>query len=119
VTPARHRVGVIGARRKRQGTGEYVAREFARCGCDVRAVVGTSEPTIELARTALRQRYGIDCAGFASLAAMLQTEPVDIVAVCSPAGVSTLRAAKTLREKYANAQNGCWSSFSSKGDTWP
>lgn len=100
MTPARHRVGVIGARRKRQGTGEYVAREFARCGCDVRAVVGTSEPTIELARTALRQRYGIDCAGFASLAAMLQTEPVDIVAVCSPADAH-------LAQLELAAQAGC------------
>lgn len=85
VTPARRRVAVIGARRKRQGTGEYVAREFARCGCDVRAIVGTSESTIELARKALRQRYDIDCVGFTSLAALLRSEPVDIVAVCSPA----------------------------------
>lgn len=85
VTPARHRVAVIGARRKRQGTGEYVARDFARCGCDVRAIVGTTESTIELARKELRQRYDIDCVGFTSLAALLQNEPVDIVAVCSPA----------------------------------
>lgn len=85
MTPARHRVAIIGARRKRQGTGEYIAREFARCGCDVRAIVGTTEATIELARRALHQRYGIDCVGFTSLAALLQSEPVDIVAVCSPA----------------------------------
>lgn len=83
--PARHRVAVIGARRKRQGTGEYIAREFARCGCEVRAIVGTSASTVEIARTALRERYGIDCAGFTSLAALLRSEPVDIVAVCSPA----------------------------------
>ncbi|MDX1488975.1 MAG: Gfo/Idh/MocA family oxidoreductase, partial [Acidiferrobacterales bacterium] len=98
--PTRHRVAVIGARRKRQGTGEYIAREFARCGCDVRAIVGTSESTIELARKALDQHYGIDCVGFTSLAALLQNEAVDIVAVCSPAEAH-------LAQLELAAQAGC------------
>ena len=77
-------VAVVGARRKRQGTGEYVAREFARCGCDVRAIVGTSQSTIELARAGLRERYGIECAGYTSLVELLEAEKVDVVAICSP-----------------------------------
>jgi predicted dehydrogenase len=77
-------VAVVGARRKRQGTGEYVAREFARCGCEVRAIVGTSQSTIELARAALRERYGIECTGYMSLAELLGAEKVDVVAICSP-----------------------------------
>lgn len=100
MSSAKHRVAVVGARRERQGTGEYVAREFARCGCDVRAVVGTSEATIELARVVLRQRYGIDCKGFTSLAVLLQSEPVDIVAVCSPAHTH-------LNQLEMAAQAGC------------
>jgi predicted dehydrogenase len=80
-----YRVAVVGARRKRQGTGEYVAREFARRGCQVRAIVGTSQSTIELACAGLRERYGIECKGYTSLAALLDAEKVDVVAVCSPA----------------------------------
>ncbi|MFQ5937562.1 MAG: Gfo/Idh/MocA family oxidoreductase, partial [Acidiferrobacterales bacterium] len=77
-------MAIVGARRRRQGTGEYIAREFARCGCDIRAIVGTTEQSIELARAALRQRYGIHCRGFTSLAALLDAASIDIVAICSP-----------------------------------
>lgn len=79
-----YRVAVVGARRKRQGTGEYVAREFVRCGCEVQAIVGTSPATVELACAALRERYDIECNGYTSLAALLDAERVDVVAVCSP-----------------------------------
>ncbi len=84
VSSNEYQVAVVGARRKRQGTGEYVAREFARCGCEVRAIVGTSQSSIELARVVLRERYDIECNGYTSLAALLDAEKVDVVAVCSP-----------------------------------
>ena len=84
VSSNEYRVAVVGARRKRQGTGEYVAREFVRCGCKVPAIVGTSTSTIELARAALRERYDIECNGYTSLAALLDAESIDVVAVCSP-----------------------------------
>jgi predicted dehydrogenase len=79
-----NRVAVVGARRKRQGTGEYVAREFARCGCEVRAIVGTTDETVKRACATLRERYEIECSGFLSLSALLEKEPVDMVAICSP-----------------------------------
>jgi predicted dehydrogenase len=104
------RVAVVGARRKRQGTGEYVAREFARCGCEVRAIVGTSRPTVELARTGLRERYGIECKGYTSLAALLEVEKVDVVAVCSPAYAH-------LPQLELAAQVGCHA-FSEKPLWW-
>lgn len=78
------KVAVIGARRRREGTGEYIAREFARLGCEVRAIVGASDATIEETRHNLRERYGIRCVGYRSLAALLDEESVDAVAICSP-----------------------------------
>ncbi|MDH3671888.1 MAG: Gfo/Idh/MocA family oxidoreductase [Gammaproteobacteria bacterium] len=78
-------MAVVGARRHRQGTGEYVAREFMRCGCSVCAIVGTTRATVEAARRVLRERHGIECSGFLSLEALLENEPVDMIAVCSPA----------------------------------
>ncbi len=79
-----YRVAVVGARQRRQGTGEYVAREFARQGCEVSAIVGTTPETLANARATLQERYGICCRGFLSLDALLREEPIDIVAICSP-----------------------------------
>lgn len=78
------RVAVVGARCRRQGTGEYVARELARAGCRVTAVVGTSEATLAEARRRLGERHGIRCRGYLRLADLLAAEPLDAVAVCSP-----------------------------------
>ncbi len=80
-------VAVVGARRERQGTGEYVAREFANRGCNVRAIVGTTPDTIAMARRDLKQRYGIECDGYLSLPALLAARTIDVVAICSPAEV--------------------------------
>ncbi len=82
-----YRVAVVGARRRRQGTGEYIAREFVRQGCVVSAIVGTTPATLDAARAALRERYGIEARGFLSLDELLARETVDIVAVCSPPAV--------------------------------
>ncbi len=83
----KYRVAIVGARRQRQGTGAYVAREFANCGGDVRAIVGTTPATIAVARADLKARYGIECEGYSSLTALLEAQPIDVVAICSPAEV--------------------------------
>lgn len=105
-----YRVAVVGARRKRQGTGEYVAREFVRCGCRVSAIVGTSPSTIELARGALRERYGIECNGYTSLAQLLEAEAIDVVAICSPPHIH-------LSQLELASQVGCHA-FSEKPLWW-
>ena len=79
------RAAVIGARRQRQGIGEYVARELGRSGCEVTAIVGTRPETVAEAQAMLNARYGLECRGYLSLDALLADEPVDIIAICSPA----------------------------------
>jgi predicted dehydrogenase len=79
------RVAVVGARRERQGTGEFIARSFAQHGCSVEAIAGTSEASAEKARGALRDRYAIDCRAYVSLDELLRKEKPDVVAVASPA----------------------------------
>lgn len=78
------RAAVVGARRNRQGTGEYVARELAAAGCAVTAIVGTRPESVEAARRGLRERHGLDVRGYTSLQALLEAETVDVVAICSP-----------------------------------
>jgi len=80
------RVGVVGARQAVQGIGAYVAREFARAGCEVVGIVGTSAATVAAARADLAQRFGLSCEGYTELAELLARQRPDIVALCSPAG---------------------------------
>ena len=79
----RERVHVIGARRKRQGIGGYVAREFAKAGAEVVAVVGSTAETAREAAAGL-VGHGIVAAPWQDLAAALEAEDPDIVAICSP-----------------------------------
>ena len=77
-------VTVIGARRARQGTGEFIARWFADAGAHVVAVVGRSPDTAAEAATALRDRYGIECRSYSDPRAALDQEQPDIVAIATP-----------------------------------
>ncbi|MGE0711334.1 MAG: Gfo/Idh/MocA family protein [Planctomycetota bacterium] len=75
---------VVGARRVRQGTGEFVARELQRRGVRVEAIVGTTPVTLADAREELAARHGIRARGYLSLPELLAAERVDLVAICTP-----------------------------------
>jgi predicted dehydrogenase len=81
-----HRLGVavVGARRVRQGTGEYVAREFSRAGCTIAGVVGTSRSSVDEACSTLASKYGVECSGYLDLQSLAAEHAVDVVAICSP-----------------------------------
>lgn len=68
----------------RQGTGEYVARELQRAGCEVVGVVGTSPASIDEARAGLRERHGIDARGYRTVEELIARERPEVVAICSP-----------------------------------
>ena len=89
------RAAVVGARRTRQGTGEWVARDLAGAGVTVCAIVGTSPEGRRSALETLRERYGIEARAYASLPELLSEERVDVVAICSPreAHLEQVRAA--------------------------
>lgn len=75
---------VIGARRHRQGIGEFVARYLDAAGVDVCGIVGTSAVSVDDAKETLATRYAIDCNGYSNLDAALSVENPDVVAICSP-----------------------------------
>jgi predicted dehydrogenase len=74
---------IIGARRRRQGIGGFVARAFQGAGCDVCAVVGTSSESACAARDELRAA-GIGATPYHDLDVALARERPDVVAICSP-----------------------------------
>ena len=78
------RIGLIGARRVRQGLGPFVARDLHRLGADVSCVLGTSKQTAESAARELRE-IGIEARAWSDLDALLEAEDLDALAILSPA----------------------------------
>ncbi|NNE97868.1 MAG: Gfo/Idh/MocA family oxidoreductase [Pyrinomonadaceae bacterium] len=78
------RVLVVGARRKRQGTGPFVARAFKQAGAEICGIVGTSENSIDEALDILSSEHDVNCPGYESLGKALEEQNPDILAICSP-----------------------------------
>ena len=77
-------IGLIGARRTRQGLGPFVARELHAAGAAVACVVGTHPETAQEARRQLRDEHRIDVRSYADVDTMLSRERLDAVAILSP-----------------------------------
>jgi predicted dehydrogenase len=79
------RVGIVGARRARQGLGPFVARDLVTAGAEVVAFTATSEATRAEAGAQLRDVAGVTANAHESVGAMLAAESLDAVAILSPA----------------------------------
>ena len=77
------RVGIVGARRERQGLGPHVARYLRTWGAEVPCFVGTSARTIDLAREELAQAR-INPRGYLDVGEMVARERLDALAILSP-----------------------------------
>lgn len=90
------RAGVIGA----SGIGKHHAKWFNALGCEVAAIAGTSAESVAAASQALQELLDFAGRGYVGAQAMLDTEALDLVAVCSPPPLH--------REHFlAAAQRGC------------
>lgn len=78
------RVGIVGARRRRQGLGPYVARELVRAGAAIPCILGTTRESVEVARRELLQTLRLRARGFVEIAEMLESETLDALAILSP-----------------------------------
>jgi predicted dehydrogenase len=78
-------VGVVGARRERQGLGPFVARDLVAAGASVPCFLGFRRETLEDARRGLREIALADAAGYLDAESMLAECPIDALAVLSPA----------------------------------
>lgn len=82
-----HRVLIVGARRRKQGLGEFIAQYFHEQGAEICGIVGTSSHSVEDTACYLQQHYGITTQGYTGLAdAIEQTKPT-VVVIASPTGV--------------------------------
>ncbi len=78
------RVGVVGARRVREGTGEHLARFLHAAGTKVVAVLGTSAGSAAEAAADLAARHGIAATPYADLERLLADARLDALVVASP-----------------------------------
>jgi hypothetical protein len=78
------RVGLIGARRRRQGLGPFVAQQLVAAGAEIPCLLGTSAESVDLARRGLKERCGIEARGYVELRELLAGEKLDALAVLSP-----------------------------------
>jgi len=78
------RVGIIGARRRRQGLGPFVARDLVTAGARVAAFVATHADSRDAAREELATSCGIAANGYLTLGTMLENERLDALAILSP-----------------------------------
>jgi len=78
------RVGLVGARRARQGLGPFVARDLARAGAEVPCFLVTRSASLEPAQEALARHAGLHPRGYVALDAMLERESLDALAILSP-----------------------------------
>lgn len=76
-------IAIIGARRSRNGIGEYIGKFFHRNSVNVLCVLGTTMETAAEASEALK-RHGIDARPYRDFSEMTATEDLDAVAVASP-----------------------------------
>ena len=81
----RVRVGIAGARRVREGLGPFVARELRAAGADVVAFAGTTPESVAAAGRALAEAGAAGARGYVGVGALLAAEPLDALAILSPA----------------------------------
>jgi predicted dehydrogenase len=75
------RIGIAGAR----GIGKHHAKWFAQAGCEVTAVYGTSEASVERAAAGLRDLFGFTGRTYHDWDRFLAEGGFDACSVCSPA----------------------------------
>ncbi|MFK7794927.1 MAG: Gfo/Idh/MocA family protein [Gammaproteobacteria bacterium] len=79
-----YKIGIIGAARRHQGTGPFIARIFANLGHQITGIVGTSKNSTRQAVTDLSDHYGITTQGYTDLKQLLNQQNLDILVIASP-----------------------------------
>ena len=78
------RVGIIGARRVRQGLGPFVARDLRAAGAEVPAFLATREASLAPAAERLLEIAGVAAEGFVDPDRFYGEAGLDAVAILSP-----------------------------------
>ena len=83
--PTRPRIGIVGAARRRQGLGPFVARDLTAAGAEIPGFVVTSAASRDAVSRAWAKDLGIQARGHLDLSSLLRAERLDALAILSPA----------------------------------
>ncbi len=78
------RIGIIGARRVRQGLGPFVVRDLLAEGAEVPCVLGTRAASASAAKDELAKLCSANVVPYHDLQTMLSNESLDALAILSP-----------------------------------
>ena len=81
----RPRIGILGAGRRRQGLGPFVARDLVAAGAEIAGFVVTSAASLDAVTRAWACELGIQARGHLELSSLLRAEQLDALAILSPA----------------------------------
>ncbi len=79
-----YKIGIIGAARRHQGTGPFIARSFSQLGHTISGILGTSSASVNEATTHLSNQYGISTRGYTNIEELFDQQQLDIVVISSP-----------------------------------
>ncbi len=79
-----HRVLILGARRRNQGLGEFIAKYFHEQKAVICGIVGTSRDSVEGTCLYLKAQYGFSTRGFTDLAQAIEESRPTVVVIASP-----------------------------------
>jgi hypothetical protein len=79
-----YEIALIGAARRRQGTGPFVAKIFHSLGHQIVGVIGSTLSSGQAARDQLQQDYQITTRAYADLTELNKHHNPQIIAICSP-----------------------------------
>lgn len=82
-----HRMLIVGARRRNQGLGEFIARYAHEQGAEICGIVGTSAESVEATAHHLQQQYGIETQGYTDLKSAIEQANPTVVVIASPTAV--------------------------------
>ncbi|MBA2880799.1 hypothetical protein HNR65_001117 [Desulfosalsimonas propionicica] len=77
------KTAIIGAGRKRNGIGQYIAKYFHQSGAQVTAVLGTTESSAQQAALSLAS-YGITAAAYTGFSEMIEKKRPEAAVIASP-----------------------------------
>ena len=80
------RVGLIGARRARQGLGPFLARDLRAAGAEIPCFQVSRATSLAAADHQLRDAAGVEARGYSDLSELLARECLDALVVSSPHG---------------------------------
>src|SRR3989344_8952594 len=86
-------IAILGA----SGIGKFHARDFQKAGCEVVAILGSTEESAARTATKLRDDFNIEARPYCDLETLLLSEKLDAVSICTPSELHALQVRKCLR----------------------